>query len=225
MTARPGIQPAGATNNGNLLIPNKQQMASYDAIKYGTDMRAIERWCNSLIIEIELGSILWQSQYYVDDGSNTIIFIPGSGLSTPAGGAPLDTTNLTYGPMTVPDSGKIRAEISFPWQYLVPTAGDSPHAFYMSLSDHTDPTIVHAPISQVDVYNSNLTEAQSEFYGGKGIYDAILTDLTAGDSLQFDLWGETAGSPGNPNGYRLLTATGSGFNTWTGPILATFYEA
>jgi hypothetical protein len=45
--SNPGIQPKGATNNGNLLIPNKT-MANITQPGYGTDMRAIERWANSL---------------------------------------------------------------------------------------------------------------------------------------------------------------------------------
>jgi hypothetical protein len=53
--SNPGIQPQGATNNGNLFIPNKQTMGTYVASKYGIDMRAIERWCNSLIARIASG--------------------------------------------------------------------------------------------------------------------------------------------------------------------------
>lgn len=225
MAARPGIQPAGATNNGNLLIPNKQSMDAFDSIKYGVDMRAIERWCNSLIIEIELGSIILQDQYYDDSGSGLFAYVNGSGVATPGGGGPLDTTILTFGPMVVPDSGKIRAEISFPWRYIVPIAGDAFHAMFIGLSDHSDPTHVYAPVEMIDTQNDTFAEADYQYYGRRSTYDAILLDLTPGDSIQFDLWGETSGSPGNPNGYRVLLSTGTGIDTYTGPILWTFYEA
>lgn len=223
MTA--GIQPKGATNNGNLFIPNKQQMIAYDAVKYGTDMRAIEKWCNSLISEtnITLGSIILQQPFYQEDGGGDFIFVPGSGGTSPSGGAPLDTTNLTYGPMTVPPSGLIRAEISFCFGYLSPTT-DAPHSLYIGLSEHGTPSHVYDPIELIDEESDNFASSVRGSYSGRRAYDAILS-LTPGDTVQFDLWGETAGTPGNPSGYVLFTDTGTGFQTYTGPILATFYEA
>lgn len=140
MTA--GIQPKGATNNGNLLIPNKP-MTAFSQPQYGTDMRAIERWCNSLIANGgSIEELLFQSQYIIPSGDF---------LSVSSTGDAVDTTNLVYGPIIWPASGLIKARISFDFSY---SAMGLPHALTVGFSVHGTPSSTFSPLEVMDLDES-----------------------------------------------------------------------
>jgi hypothetical protein len=209
MASNAGIQPKGATNNGNLLIPNKT-MATFSQPEYGTDMRAIERWCNSLI---DAGGQPIFEASYVQGPSDFTVY------HAPTVGAPVDTTKFSYGPMTAPPSGSIRAEITIPWNYSGPAAGVVIRSYVLGLCMPATPTVSYpagaAPF--IDSVNSAYPAPSVPYsYASTSSIRLLLTGLTPGTEYTFQLW------------HQAVQDAGQGYVIWPwaihGPVMALFYD-
>lgn len=203
-------QPQGATNNGNLLIPNKQTMGAYDPTKYGTDMRAIERWCNSLIADNEVETILFQMSY-TSTGCGPAVF--GTTLAKlNGGGAEVD---ITFTPLTA--HVKILATAFCNYQTVDNSA---PAGIVLSFVDTTTGAIQEMPLELVATNTPSGTRVDT--IGGKMVYEGISPSLTPGTEQNWTLAGYKLANTGTAN---MFASPGTSTAAPFGPIVVTVYDA
>lgn len=213
------IQPQGATNNGNLFIPNKSQMTTYDPTKYGTDMRAIERWCNSLLAGQSAGEIVLFQQSYITTGCGPGLFsVPVFPLAKLG---PSLNANATF---VAPSSGTVKAKASIFLQ--------------LGAATHT-PTEVGIVIAFVDTATGLVRESSLEMcleamtsstvpvgiFGSRVTYESIVSGLTPGTTYNWTLGGYALPSFASYTAAAYGVA-GPAFTSGPyGPVLITVYAA
>lgn len=211
----PGIQPKGATNNGNLLIPNKQTMTTYDPLKYGTDMRAIERWCNSLIANGGEPEVIIFQHSYTTTGCGPGLF---SQLTTTLG--KFNPGGTTF-PATfiVPNSGDIKILATLFLEYnTVDNSG--PAGIVLSFVDVATGLVRETPLELVS--SNTPSGTRDDIIGARMVYEGEVLGMTPGASISWELGGYKLANTGTA-----LIGISDGTSTTFpyGPVVITVYAA
>lgn len=210
MASNPGIQPQGATNNGNLFIPNKANMKAFDSTKYGTDMRAIERWCNSLIAGGGEPEVVIFQMEYTSTGCGPA-FVPASM-------GKIGSFNLTF---TVPTSGQVKVKIESMalWTAAAPT---DTAGIVLCCVDTATGTVQESPFEIVG-FSQAGSQTTPETHGGRVTYEALVAGLTAGATENWSIGGYYL--TGSATSAQLQASPGTSTSAPAGPILVTVYAA
>lgn len=217
-SSRAGIQPKGATNNGNLFIPSKNTMTTYDPVKYGTDMRAIERWCNSLVAGGVAEVVLFQASYTTTGC--------GPGLH-PAFTSHTVVGKLAFGGTSFPvtftptPSGQVKIHLTFYMEYTdIDNTG--PAGIILCCVDAATGLVQETPL---EVVGSTLPLATGGgiTHGHRVFYEAIVPGLTAGAPLSWEIGGLNRSNTYSPSSFGI--SDGSLISDPYGPIVVTVYAA
>jgi hypothetical protein len=214
-TPNSAAQPQGATNNGNLFIPNKNGMQTYDKTKYGTDMRAIERWCNSLISgQDDVEIVLFQHSYTTTGCGPGLWQVFSNVLGSMAAAG-----NTFFVTFTAPTTGNVKIRLE---AYMELTAIDNTgkSGIVLTCVDQATGLVQQSPLELVLGYEPSSSRA--DIIGHRVLYEGVVTTLTPGTVYNWEIGGYFLP---NTNSVRVGLSDGSSTAQPYGPILVTVYAA
>lgn len=192
-------------------------MGTYDKTKYGTDMRAIERWCNSLISGQDDVEIVLFQHSYTTTGCG-----PGLFSVFTASLGPLDAAGTTYAvTFDAPISGNVKVRASMFMEYET-IDNTFPAGIVLCCVDQSTGAIRESPLELISSNQPSAT--RGDIIGGRFIYEGIVESLTPGTTYNWEIGGYYLPNTASTS-CKLGISDGTSMSGPYGPLVVTVYAA